>query len=68
MARINKVRFGGWLLLLCSLLLLVGCSASMQARSAFEEAELLAAEENLNYLLLKKILIKLSRNILKRLN
>ena len=45
MARINKVRFAGWVVLLLTALWLGGCTTSMQARSAFEEAEQLAAEE-----------------------
>ena len=45
MARINKVRFAGWVVLLLTALWLGGCTTSMQARSAFEEAEQLVAEE-----------------------
>ena len=39
MVRINKVRFAGWIVLLLAVLWLGGCTTSMQARSAFEEAE-----------------------------
>ncbi|MDG5468226.1 cohesin domain-containing protein [Deltaproteobacteria bacterium IMCC39524] len=46
MVRINKVRFAGWIVLLLAVLWLGGCTTAMQARSAFEEAELLADEEN----------------------
>ncbi len=49
MARINKVRFVGWAIMLLASLYLSGCSAYMQsanARSAFEEAEQLAEEES----------------------
>ncbi len=46
MARINKIRFAGWVLLLFAALWLGGCTASMQARSAFEEAEQLVKEED----------------------
>ena len=46
MVRINKVRFAGWIVLLLAVLWLGGCTTSMQARSAFEEAEQLADEEN----------------------
>jgi general secretion pathway protein D len=45
MVRINKIRFSGWVFLLITVLWLGGCTASMQARSAFEEAEQLADEE-----------------------
>jgi general secretion pathway protein D len=45
MARINKIRFAGWTLLAITVLWLTGCTASMQANSAFEEAEQYAAEE-----------------------
>ena len=38
MVRINKVRFAGWIVLLLALFWLGGCTTSMQARSAFEEA------------------------------
>jgi general secretion pathway protein D len=46
MVRINKIRFAGWVVLLSTALWLGGCTASMQARSAFEEAEQFADEEN----------------------
>lgn len=46
MVRINKHCFAGWVVLLFAVLWLGGCTTSMQARSAFEEAEQLAAEEN----------------------
>jgi general secretion pathway protein D len=49
MARINKVRFVGWAIILFTAFYISGCSAYMQAanaRSAFEEAEKLAEEEN----------------------
>ena len=46
MARINKFHFAGWLLLVLIVLWLGGCTTAMEARSAFEEAEQLAAEEN----------------------
>ncbi len=46
MVRINKHCFAGWAVLLLAVLWLGGCTTSMQARTAFEEAELLAAEEN----------------------
>ncbi len=48
MARINKIRFAGWAVLLLAALWTGGCSAYMQkqrAEAAFEEAEQLAAEE-----------------------
>jgi len=53
MARINKVRFSGWVVLLFAALLLGGCTASMQARSAFEEAEQFADEENFDQAIVK---------------
>src|SRR5210317_735383 len=46
MVRINKARFAGWIVLLLAVLWLGGCTTSMQARSAFEEAEQLSDEEN----------------------
>ncbi len=49
MARINKIRFAGWLVMILAALYLAGCAGYMQsehARSAFEEAEQLADEEN----------------------
>ncbi len=49
MARINRIRFTGWVVLLFAALYMGGCSAYMQsenARSAFNEAEQLAEEEN----------------------
>jgi general secretion pathway protein D len=46
MVRINKVRFAGWIVLLLAVLWLGGCTTSMQARSVFEEAEQLSAEED----------------------
>ena len=49
MARINKVRFVGWAIMLLAALYVCGCSAYFQsehARSAFEEAEQFAEEEN----------------------
>ena len=45
MARINKLRLAGWVALLLTALWLGGCTTSMEARSAFEEAEQLEAEE-----------------------
>ncbi len=48
MARINKIRFAGWVVLLFTALWLGGCAdaiQSMNARSAFEEAEQYAAED-----------------------
>lgn len=56
MARINKVRFIGWALILVAALQLSGCSAYLQARhakSAFEEAEQFAAEENFDLAIVK---------------
>ena len=42
----NKIRFAGWVMLLLTALWLGGCSAtSMEARTAFEEAEQFANEE-----------------------
>ena len=46
MARINKFHFAGWLFLVFAMLWVGGCTKAMEARSAFEEAEQLAAEEN----------------------
>ncbi len=46
MARTNKIRFAGWVILLLTALWLGGCTTSMEARSAFEEAEQFAAEDN----------------------
>jgi general secretion pathway protein D len=46
MVRINKVRFAGWIVLLLAVFWLGGCTTSMQAQSAFEEAEQFAEEEN----------------------
>ncbi len=46
MARTNKIRFVGWVILLITALWLGGCTTSMEARSAFEEAEQFAAEDN----------------------
>jgi tetratricopeptide (TPR) repeat protein len=49
MVRINKIRFAGWLVMILAALYLAGCAGYMQserARSAFEEAEQLADEEN----------------------
>ncbi|MCF6239195.1 MAG: cohesin domain-containing protein, partial [Candidatus Marinimicrobia bacterium] len=46
MARINKIRLAGWVVLLFTALWLGGCSTSMQARSAFQEAEQLTDEES----------------------
>jgi len=46
MARINKFHFAGWLLLAFAVLWIGGCTTAMEARSAFEEAEQLAAEED----------------------
>ena len=45
MARISKIDLIRWVLLLFAALCLSGCTASMQAKSSFEEAEQLAAEE-----------------------
>lgn len=45
MARINKIGLTRWVLLLFATLYLSGCTASMQAKSNFKEAEQLAAEE-----------------------
>ena len=48
MARINKVRFVGWVVLSLAVLWLGGCASYIQAenaKSAFHEAEQLAAEE-----------------------
>ena len=42
MAQTNKIRFAGWVLLLLTALWLGGCTASMEARSAFEQAEQLS--------------------------
>ncbi len=56
MARINKVRFVGWALVLLAALQVSGCSAYLQAkhaRSAFEEAEQFAAEENFDLAIVK---------------
>ena len=46
MARINKIHLAGWLLLAFAVIWAGGCTSAMKARSAFEEAEQLAAEEN----------------------
>ena len=46
MPRINKFHFAGWLLLAFAVLWIGGCTTAMEARSAFEEDEQLAAEEN----------------------
>ena len=45
MARNNKSRFAGWVLLMLAALWIGGCTSSMQARSAYEDAERYAAEE-----------------------
>ena len=56
MARINKIRFAGWVVLLFAALWLGGCAAYMQsenARSAFEEAEQLVDEESFDQAIAK---------------
>jgi general secretion pathway protein D len=53
MAQNNNLRFFGWLTLLLAVLWLGGCTASMQARSAFEEAEQFADEENFDLAIAK---------------
>ncbi len=45
MIRIDNIRFAGWVILLLASLWLGGCTTSMEARSAFEEAEQLFAED-----------------------
>lgn len=45
MDRINKIRFAVWVVLLLAALCVGGCTTSMQARTAYEEAEQFAAEE-----------------------
>ncbi|MBW2510861.1 MAG: type II secretion system protein, partial [Deltaproteobacteria bacterium] len=46
MARINKFHLAVWLLLALAVLWIGGCTTAMEARSAFEEAEQLVAEED----------------------
>ncbi|MEN8686826.1 MAG: hypothetical protein AB1Z50_04640, partial [Desulfuromonadales bacterium] len=46
MSRINKFHLAGWFFLAFAALWVGGCTTAMEARSAFEEAEQLAAEEN----------------------
>ena len=46
MARINNIHIARWVILLLAAFWLGGCTASMEARSAFEEAEQLTAEDN----------------------
>lgn len=49
MVKINKMRFPGWVVLILAVLWLVGCTASMKARSAFEDGEQFAAEEKFDW-------------------
>jgi general secretion pathway protein D len=58
MARINKLKFAGGVVLLLLVFLLGGCSAYLQsehAKSAFEEAEQFAAEEKFDQAVAKYI-------------
>jgi major membrane immunogen (membrane-anchored lipoprotein) len=45
MQRISKTGISGWAILLLAALWLSGCTASMKAKSSFEQAEQLVAEE-----------------------